>query len=198
MNKIENKYFDSKISYCDTTFINCEFKVIALSSFINCNFINCNFNYANLTNSSFIDCIFKNTSLIDANLLGANFSGSSGLLDPYKWLKKNFEFTRNGIIVYKVFGLYNKKNNKWITRPGSIIEEEINFNRTNNCGCGINVATLDWIKKEPIYIGKKINGLDLDIWKLIIPPDGIFSICVPYNTDGKFRCGKAKLLEIVG
>ena len=75
----------------------------------------------------------------------------------------------------------------WVLKPGSVINENVNFNRCNDCGCGINVAPLEWVKSE--YKGS--------IWKVLIRWEWLAGVCVPYDTDGKIRCERVELLEIV-
>ena len=129
----------------------------------------------------------RGADLREVNLQGADLSQVKGLLNPIDYIKANFEATAEGIICYKTFGSnYNSPLN-WIISPGSIIEETINTSPTCECGCGINVATLDWIKKK--YNGK--------IWKCLIKWEWLPGVCVPYNTDGKIRASRVRLLEIV-
>ncbi len=66
--------------------------------------------------------------------------------------------------------------------------ENVNFCRADNCGCGINVAPLEWVQRE--YPNKPI-------WRVLIRWEWIAGVCVPYNTDGKIRCERVELLEVV-
>lgn len=126
-------------------------------------------------------------NLSGADLRYANLSGAKGLLSAIDYLKERFEFTSDGIIAYKVFdGSYNPPK-KWVIQSGSIITENVNPNRTNSCGCGINVAPLDWVRSH-------YNG---DIWKVLIRWEWLVGVVVPYNTDGKIRCERVELVEIV-
>ena len=69
----------------------------------------------------------------------------------------------------------------------SIITEEANPNRQDTCGCGINVATLNWVKRY--------NEKQLDIWEVLIEWLWLSTLIVPYNTDGKVRVGKCRLIR---
>jgi hypothetical protein len=69
-----------------------------------------------------------------------------------------------------------------------VIEEVPNPDRCTECGSGINVAPLDWVRR---------NHLDKPIWKLLIRFEWLPGVVVPYMTDGKIRCEKAELIEIV-
>ena len=69
-----------------------------------------------------------------------------------------------------------------------MITEVVNPLPTVDCACGVNVATLDWVKR---------HGGDRPIWRGLIRWEWLPGVVVPYNTDGKFRCGKVELLGIV-
>ena len=125
--------------------------------------------------------------LSGADLRGANLSGANGLLSASKFIAENFEATSEGIIAYKTFGGTYKSPDKWQIEAGSIIEENVNPNRTDVCGCGINVAPLDWVKKN----------YDGDSWEVLIKWEWLPGVVVPYNTDGKIRCERVQLVRIV-
>ena len=142
---------------------------------------------ANLSGANINDANINNANLSDANLSDANLSGANGLLSAVNFMEANFERTENGYIAYKIFGDQYTPPEKWEIKPGSIIEENVNFDRCNDCGCGINVAPIKWIKDH--YIG--------DIWKVLIRWEWLAGICVPYNSKGKIRCERVELIEIV-
>ena len=127
-------------------------------------------------------------NLRGANLSGANLSGATGLLNPSDFFAENFETSNIGYIVYKVFGGEYDPPEQWDIRPDAIIEEEVNYDRCTACACGINVATLDWIKSH--YPKKQI-------WKCLIEWTWLAGVCVPYNTAGNIRASKVRLLEVV-
>lgn len=149
-----------------------------------------NLSYADL---SYTDLSYANLSCADlsnTSLNGANLSDTTGLINPIDYLNKNFEKTEEGYIVYKTFGMYYSIPNNWEIKPNCIIEEEVNCNRSNDCGCGINIATKQWVELANVYH-------KLPIWKLLIKWEWLPSVVVPYNTVGKIRCGKAMLLEVI-
>ena len=127
-------------------------------------------------------------NLSGANLSGANLSLTKGLLNTVNYLEANFERTDKGYIVYKTFNGTYMAPERWKIEAGSIIEEVVNFDRCTECGCGINVAPLNWVKRD--YPNKPI-------WKLLIRWEWLCGVCVPYMTDGKIRCEKAELIEVV-
>ena len=126
--------------------------------------------------------------LSGADLSGADLSGAKGLLSAIDFLKEHFEMTNEGFIAYKTFGSEYNPPEKWVIQPGSVITENVNFDTTNTCGCGINVAPLKWVQNT--YGGD-------DIWKVLIRFEWLAGVCVPYNSDGKIRCERVQLLEIV-
>ena len=127
-------------------------------------------------------------NLRGANLRGANLGGATGLLNPSDFFAENFETSNIGYIVYKVFGGEYDPPEQWDIRPDAIIEEEVNYDRCTACACGINVATLDWVKSN--YPKKQI-------WKCLIEWPWLAGVCVPYNTAGNIRASKVRLLETV-
>lgn len=152
-------------------------------------------NGADLNNARLSDADLDSASLRFANLSGADLrrtnlfetdlSCAIGLLDPITYLAEVFDRTEEGYVVYKVFNAVFAPSPKWTIKPGEIITEEVNPCRTNICGCGINVAPLEWVKCS--YPGQ-------DIYKLLIKWEWLAGVIVPYNTDGKIRCARAQIV----
>lgn len=160
---------------------------------------NANLKYANLTRAR-----LEGTDLRYARLTGANLTNvcleltilakvdlndTKGLINPIEYLNNNFEKTTEGYIVYKTFENFYNIPNHWEIQPNSIIEEEVNYNRCEEGGCGINIATKKYIA---LY-----NTFKYPVWKLLIKWEWLPTVVVPYNTDGEIRCGKAMLLEVI-
>lgn len=122
-----------------------------------------------------------------ADLSEADLSGAKGLLDPVNFIDAHFERVADGYIAYKTFNSEYPAPSTWDIRPGSIINENVNFDRCNGCGCGVNVAPLEWVREN--YKG--------DIWKVLIRWEWLCGVCVPYHSDGKIRCERVELLEVV-
>ena len=80
--------------------------------------------------------------LCGADLCGADLSMAENLLSAITYIKDNFKTTDKGIIAYKTFGSQYNPPEKWVIQSGSIITENCNMNRTDVCGCGINVAPI--------------------------------------------------------
>ena len=142
---------------------------------------------ANLSGANLSDADLSGANLSGANLSDADLSGSQGLLDAINYMEAHFERTDEGYIVYKTFGENYSAPESWKIEPGEIIEETVNCDRTTECGCGINVAPLEWVRR---------NGCNQP-YKLLIRWEWLPGVVVPYNTDGKIRCSKAQILEAV-
>lgn len=147
-----------------------------------------NLSYADLSYADLSGADLSYADLIGADLIGADLSYAKGLLSAIDFLKEHFEMTNEGFIAYKTFGSEYNPPEKWVIQPGSVITENVNFDTTNTCGCGINVAPLKWVQN--VYGGD-------DIWKVLIRFEWLAGVCVPYNSDGKIRCERVQLLEIV-
>ena len=147
-----------------------------------------NFSGANLRGAYLSDTNLSGASFSGANLRGADLSGAKGILDAAEWMKENFVSTLDGVIVYKAFGdtIYAAPE-RWEVAEGNYITEVCNPNRTDDCGCGVNFGTLEWIQEN-------INS-PTSVWKCLIEWIDLVSVVVPYNTDGKARCERLKLLE---
>ena len=102
-----------------------------------------------------------------------------------------FERTPDGFIAYKTFGSSYSPNSDWKIEPGSVLTEVVNPDRTCDCGCGINVAPLSWVKDNAT------NGGRLSIWKVLIRWEWLMGVVVPFGSDGKVRCEKVELIEVV-
>jgi len=123
-----------------------------------------------------------------ANLSGANLSGAKGLLDTVNYMEAHFERVERGYIVYKTFGGNYEPPTEWEIKPESIITETVNFDRCTECDSGINVAPMKWVRN---------HHPNKQIWKCLIEWPWLAGVCVPYSTDGKIRCSRVRLLEVV-
>ena len=127
-------------------------------------------------------------NLSGADLSGANLSRAKGLLSTVNYLDAHFERTPDGYIAYKTFNAVYLSPDAWTIENGAVIEENVNFDRCISCGCGINVAPLAWVKNE---------YPEMQIWKVLIRWEWLCGVCVPYMTDGKIRCERVELIEVV-
>ena len=146
--------------------------------------------FANLRGADLSGADLRGANLSGADLSFANLSGAKELLSAVNYMEAHFERTPDGYIAYKIFGSEYNTPESWKIEKGSVITENVNFNRTNECGCGINVAPLGWVKRN---YGRK----NRDIWKVLIRWEWLCGVCVPYSTDGKIRCERVELVEVV-
>jgi hypothetical protein len=77
---------------------------------------------------------------------------------------------------------------EWKIEEGATITYLSNRNAYDECGEGINVATLGWI-----YVNRRSEITT--VWKVLIPWEEAVGITVPYNFEGKIRCENIKLLK---
>ena len=141
---------------------------------------------ANLTCANLKGANLTYANLEGANLTCANLSGAKGLLRASDWIQEFLETTEDGVIAYKTFGWEYFPPNNWDIAEGNTIEEEPNPCRNTKCSCGVNVATLEWVKRY--CVGR-------DIFKCLIRWIDLADVVVPYETDGKFRAARVTLLE---
>ena len=143
---------------------------------------------ANLSGANLSYANLSCANLSDADLSGANLSGAKNLLSAIAYIDANFERTDKGYIAYKTFNSQYQAPESWEIKPDSVITENVNSNRTTACGCGINVAPLEWVRR---------HGDSAEIWKVLIEWPWLAGVVVPYGTNGKIRCEKVRLLEVV-
>ena len=147
-----------------------------------------NLSDANLSRANLSDANLSDADLRGADLSDANLSRAEGVLSAIDFMNKHFEKIDEGYIAYKTFGTFYSINPNWKIKVGEVIEENVNFNRNNECGCGINVAPLKWVKNQ--------TG-DLPIYKVLIRNEWLMGVCIPYLTDGKIRCERVEILGVV-
>ena len=143
---------------------------------------------ANLRGADLCRANLSGAYLSGADLRGADLSGATGLLSAANFLEAHFERTDAGYIAYKTFNVTYAAPAAWEIKKGAVISENVDFDRCAECGCGINVAPLEWVKRE---YGNKL------IWKVLIRWEWLCGVCVPYMSDGKIRCERVELLEVV-
>jgi hypothetical protein len=114
-------------------------------------------------------------------------SQTKGLLKAREWISKNFKKTKAGFVVYKRIGETQFAVPKsWNIEAKSFIEEIVNPLPTLDCACGVNFGTEKWCKE---------NYTTADLWQCLILFEDAPDIVVPYNTDGKARCGRLQLIK---
>jgi hypothetical protein len=144
-----------------------------------------NLSGANLSRADLSGANLSGANLSRANLYGAkNFNkylvtpllmlhDQPGKIRAYKLVKENNEGPFNGGIKFEVKKSYEVKG--------------ANTNETEQCGAGINLATLDWCMKEW-----------KEGYKILIAEFTAKDIaCIPTGTDGKFRVHRCKIVREV-
>ncbi|MDY6893863.1 MAG: pentapeptide repeat-containing protein [Thermotogota bacterium] len=145
--------------------------------------------WANLTGADLTGANLTGANLRKADLIGANLSNTKGLTNSSEYMRENFEKTRDGYVVYKRIGdTYFSVPNYWKIESGNFIEEVVNPCPADDCGCGVNFGTREWCNS---------NYPNADLWKCLLHWEDLATLVVPYNTDGKCRCGRLQLLEII-
>lgn len=153
------------------------------------------FENSTLKNATMTNLRFIRSGLRRVSLIGTNFSGSSGFLDSIEYIDANFGEDASGLIVYKIFDIY-QHNPKWIVKEDSVITEIVNPDRTDYYGCGIHVGSEKWLAN---YIRtntdpKHCCGVK-DIWQCYIRREWLSGVIVPYETDGEIRTSRLQLYK---
>ena len=163
---------------------------------VDANLIGANLRGADLRHANLSGAVLRRANLIGADLRHADLrradlSGAiNDFTNPIDFIVENFERVPDGVIVYKAFGENYSPPSKWAIMPGAILEEEVNYTRTSECACGVNVATMGWIRRN-------VND-SKDVWRCLIRWEWLPGVCVPYHTDGKIRAARVMLLKNIG
>jgi len=161
---------------------------LGIANLCNANLREANFCDANLNKAEVRFADLTGANVIMSDLRETNLSGAVGIPNAIDWICENFESTADGVICYKSFASIYQPNPTWEIRPGSVLAENVNPNPTEDCGCGINVATLEWVCSDD-----KLK----QIWKCLIRWPWLAGVVVPYRTNGKFRAARVELIETV-
>jgi uncharacterized protein YjbI with pentapeptide repeats len=147
-----------------------------------------NLSMADRKRANLLEADLLEADLREANLREANLSGSGGLLSAIDWMAE-MEQSADGWIVYKCIGKTQfPAPESWRVEPGAILSEVANPDRTCDCACGVNFGTRAWCDA---------NYTDAVLWRCLIRWEWGPGVVVPYNTDGKARCERLQLVEVV-
>ena len=124
-----------------------------------------------------------------ANLWGADLRGAMGCnkhrtTDLYILLDQPGKVRAYKLVDKNGYGPYR---NEIQYRTGQTYEAEINPDENEQCGAGINLATLPWCMSE-WQPGYRILIAEFTI------KDPATDICIPIASDGKFRVRKCKIV----
>ena len=173
----------ANLSSADLSYANLRYANLSDGNLSSADLSSADLSYANLRYAN-----LRYANLSSADLSSADLSDAKNLVSSINYMEAHFERTAEGYIAYKTFNSSYEAPERWAITPGSVIDEVVNECRTTMCGSGINVAPLEWVRRE--YPGKTI-------WKVLIRWEWLPGVCVPYNTDGKIRCERVELVEVV-
>ncbi len=138
---------------------------------------------ANLNGASLNGASLNGANLYGANLYGANNLNSIYVSDLYslKLLPKDtiltyWKYLKDGKSPYQ---------GKEYLVGKTYTEKDFNTDEREQCGSGLNVATLQWCLKD--------SGSNAELIEVQFKVSDI--IAIPYFTDGKFRVKKFKVLR---
>ena len=143
---------------------------------------------ADLSGADLHEADLHEADLSGADLRMANLSGAKGIRTAREFLMA-LEKDDLGYIVYKRIGATKYiAPAHWEISLNNFICEVVNPLPTLDCACGVNFGTLHWCKT---------NYTKSDLWECRIRYEDLADVVVPYNTDGKARCSRLELLEII-
>jgi len=147
---------------------------------------------ANLRSANLSGADLRSADLSGADLRSADLSGAKNLLNPVAWLSDNFCTDDLGYIVYKAIGGTSyQAPDAWKIEAGSLLEEVCNPDRGTTCASGVNFGTLKWVEENyPACDGR-------EIWRCRIRWLDLPGVVVPFMTDGKARCNRLELIEVI-
>src|SRR3990167_6345616 len=148
-----------------------------------------NLRSANLRSANLNSANLRSANLSYADLSSADLSYAKGLQPKYQNALNLLKFQKGKLIAYKYVkdDFSSPINGKLIYKVGKIITlklSECSKDDTISCDRGINVADLEWCVRE----GNNGNFVEVEF-------DVKDIVSIPYNTDGKFRIRKCKVLR---
>ena len=142
---------------------------------------------ANLKSANLSGADLMSANLIDADLIDADLRGAKGV-NPFLICK--LKFLRDQVGKIRAYKLVNHQCEGPI-KGGIVyeigkeyIEPDFDDDEFNNCGKGINLATLDWCIREWIE-GFRIFVAEFTRKDIV---------AIPHTSDGKFRVKKCKII----
>ena len=152
-----------------------------------------NLNGANLNGANLDGASLNGANLNGASLDGASLDGAKNISPIYisdlyslKLLPQNtvltyWKYIKNGLSPIQDSGKIKYIVGKTYT------EKDFNIDENEQCGSGLNVATLQWCLKETI------SDNDVELIECQFKVSNI--VAIPYFTDGKFRVKSLKVLR---
>ena len=188
LEKNKNKsFYRADLRSADLSYANLRYANLRYANLRSADLSYANLSYANL---SYADLRYANLSSADlryANLRSADLSSAKNI---NKYITTPLYLLLDQIGIIRAYKIVNDKN-EGIYNGGLVYEigkeleiKDADTNELNECGKGINLATLDWCIKE-YKEGYKI--LIAEFTKEDIA-------CIPIGSDGKFRVFKCKIV----
>lgn len=171
-------------------FIGCDLTEAFFQWTIDIIFDTCNVDGLHMSGHRYGKLEIKNSDVEKLNtrtIQNLTLSNCSNDYSPTEFLKENFKWTDEGIIAYKTFNELFSPPDHWNIERGEVLTENVDFDEQNDCSYGINVGTEQWVRK---------NCLNR-VWKVLIPYEALPETIVPYDSDGKIRTSKIRLLHVV-
>ena len=125
-----------------------------------------------------------------ADLRYADLQSAKNLIKSYQGLLSILKNQKNKLIAYKYLNGNISPYQDFKYEIGKTYEvKEFDTDEFNECGKGLNVATLEWCLKDTNF------SLDKTYIEIEFDPKDI--VAIPYFTDGKFRVKKLKVIKKV-
>jgi hypothetical protein len=158
------------------------------ASFVGADCSMCNFAGADLRAVRFKGANLKDAFLRGAWLTGTDFSNADGLLTTVDLLNEHFEWSvgKHSLEVWRTE--VSQFSDYWgQLRPGKELRQRVNSDRCSLDGCGVSFATKQMmaLKFKPPY------------WRCEIAFNWLPDVVIPFNTDGRGRCSRLRLMERV-
>ena len=175
---------DANLSYADLRYAD-----LRSANLLSADLLSANLRYADLSYADLLSVDLRSADLRSANLRYADLLSAKNINMYYATdLSSLLTNQPNRLIAYKYLTktMQSPIHDKKITyKIGEEYSEEIDDNRLDDCGEGLNIASLEWCLKET-------QG-DLDDYIYVEVSFDPKDVVVPYFSDGKFRVSKLKV-----
>ena len=147
---------------------------------------------ADLSEADLSEANLWRADLRGANLKGANLWEAKNLSPIYQSDLSILKYQKGKIRAFKFLDgdkspFQEDKITYKVGKTYSLKKDKCNFDEYELCGSGLNIATLDWCLRETecdlgkTYIEVEFTAKDI--------------VAIPYNSDGKFRVKKLKVIK---
>jgi len=144
---------------------------------------------ANLQEANLRKANLREANLWEANLQRADLWGAKNIPNIFKSDLSILKFQKGKLRAFKYLdGNTSPYQENIEYKVGKIYtEKQCDTDEFVLCGAGLNVATLDWCLKD--------TGCNLDKTYIEVEFDAKDIVAIPYNSDGKFRVKKLKVIR---